>query len=214
MDFDILNTIYEEAGKIISFAVAGAGGYYLPKLSKKIKEKIQQKYFNLSLKKSVEIKVKLAEVKASLGATRIYLFQFHNGTVYLGDRSFHKYSMSAIFEVVNHGLSREIQKFQSVPLSKYAELIDFLIENEEDYVVVGKHKDSDMNYDEADIDDMLYGFGNTKGSMIFIEVHNEKKQFIGMIALTFDSDIPKSRFNDLRGKSELNQLLIEIRSII
>lgn len=214
MDYNFLNVIYEEAGKIIGVLGVGTAGYYVPKIAKSIRTKIQQKFFSLSLKKSVEIKVKLAEVKATLGANRIYLFQFHNGTVYLGDRSFHKYSMSAIFEVVNQGLSREIHEYQSMALSKYAELIDFLIDNKEDYIIIGKHKNTDMNFVEADVEDMFYNIGSSKGTIVFVEVYNAKKQFVGMIGITFDSEVTKTKFLEMRSNSALDQLLVELRSII
>lgn len=214
MDFDFLNIIYEEAGKIIGFLGVGVAGYYVPKVAKSIKTKMQQKFFSVSLKRSVEIKVKLAEVKATLGANRIYLFQFHNGTVYLGDRSFHKYSMSAVFEVVNHGLSREIHNYQSQPLSKYAELIDFLIDHKEDSIVIGTHRGTDMSFTDADLEDMFYTIGSATGTIAFVEICNAKKQFIGMIGITFDSPITKTKFNELRGNTGMNQLLVELRNII
>lgn len=214
MDSNFLNMIYEEAGKILGFVSVGAAGYYIPRVAKAIKTKMQQKFFSVSLKKSVDIKIKLAEVKATLGANRIYLFQFHNGTVYLGDRSFHKYSMSAIFEVVNQGLSREIHGYQSMPLSKYAELIDCLIENKDDYVIVGKHRGSDMSFEESDLEDMFYNIGSNKGTIAFVEVYNNKKAFIGMICVTFDSEISKKQFIELREHSGMNQLLVELRTII
>lgn len=214
MDFDILKMIYEEAWKIIGFVMIGAGGYYIPKIVKSIKRKLQQKYFGISLKRSVEIKIRLAEVKVAMNASRIYLLQFHNGTIYLGDRSFHKYSMSAIFEVVSQGLSREIQTYQAIPLSKYAELIDYLIENKEDYVLIGSHRGCDLTFEEADLEDMFYKIGSDKGTIIFIEVHNDKKQFVGMITITMDMEVGKTKFNELRNNSTLNQLLVELRSII
>jgi len=214
MDFNFLELVYSEAGKIIGFVSAGVGGYYIPKLAKVIKTKMQQKFFSVSLKRSVEIKVKLAEVKATLVANRIYLFQFHNGTVYLGDRSFHKYSMSAIFEVVNQGLSSVIHDFQSLPLSKYAELIDFLMESNQDYVIIGKHRGTDMNFEESDLEDMFYKIGSSdKGTIVFVAIHNDK-QFIGMLGITFDNDVNKTKFQELRSKSSLNQLLAELKSII
>ena len=215
MDFNFLELVYSEAGKIIGFVSAGVGGYNIPKLAKVIKTKMQQKFFSVSLKRSVEIKVKLAEVKATLVANRIYLFQFHNGTVYLGDRSFHKYSMSAIFEVVNQGLSSVIHDFQSLPLSKYAELIDFLMESNQDYVIIGKHRGTDMNFEESDLEDMFYKIGSSdKGTIVFVAIHNDKKQFIGMLGITFDNDVNKTKFQELRSKSSLNQLLAELKSII
>jgi hypothetical protein len=213
---DFFNDIFSEIIKILGFILAGAAGYFIPKLSSEVKRIIQQKYFNISLKKSVEIKVKLAEVKASLSANRIYLFQFHNGRVYLGDKSFHKYAMSAIFEVSNHGLSREIQNYQSVPLSKFAELIQYLIESEKDYAVVGDGKNCDMSFDDADWNEMKYSLG-TSGenlTMVVVEVRNEKKQFIGIISILFDRQFTEKDLLDLRSKSGLNGLLIELQRVM
>src|SRR3989304_7752370 len=131
------STLWKEVGNIISFVAVGAGGYLIPVVSRKVKTYLRQRFFSISLKRSMEIKLKLAEVKARLKAARIYLYQFHNGKVFLGDHSFHKYSISAIFEVVSQGLSREIQNMQSIPLSRYAELLNEIIDGKHEIVVVG-----------------------------------------------------------------------------
>lgn len=213
---DFFNDILGEAVKVLGFLAAGAAGYFVPKISGEIKRMVQQKYFNMSLKKSVEIKVKLAEVKAAMRASRIYLFQFHNGRVYLGDKSFHKYAMSAIFEVSNHGLSREIQNYQSVPLSKFAELIQHLIENEQDYALVGEHDGCDMSYDEADWNEMRYSLGNTgdQTTLAVIEVRNDNRQFIGIIAVMFDRQFGRNELDKIRSSSGLNGLLVELQRVM
>lgn len=212
MGFFNLQEILMEIWKLVGFIIAGAIGYYVPKISKRIKNFIQQRYFSASLKKSVEIKIKLAEVKTELGAKRIYLFQFHNGTVYLGDHSFHKYSMSAIFEIVNQGLSRDIQNMQSIPLSKNAELISTMMDNDADYLIVGDHRGCDMTFSAADMEDILYSMQPT--TLAFVKVLNNRKQFIGLICAIFDEEINRTKFAEMRQNTNLNSLLVEIRGIL
>lgn len=208
----IPSQVLTEAGKVLGFISAGIVGYFVPKVSQLVKNKLQQKYFNISLKKSIEIKLKLAEVKAALGAKRIYMFQFHNGTVYLGDHNFHKYSMSAIFEVVSQGLSREIQNLQSKPLSNYVELLSFLMESDHEHIIVGNHRGSDMDFNEADLEDMLYSM--KPETIIFFKVYNNKKQFIGLICMCFDAEVTKAKLMEMKESSDLNSLLIDIRNKI
>lgn len=212
MDLFGFEDVFSEVGKLIGFILAGAAGYYTPKISRKIRNYMQQRYFSASLKKSVEIKVKLAEVKTALNASRIYLFQFHNGTVYLGDHSFHKYSMSAIFEIVNRGLSRDIQNMQSMPLSKYAELISTMTDNNTDFLIVGDHRGCDMSFEGADMEDILYTVNPT--TLAFVKVLNAKRQFIGLICVMFDQEITRSKFAELRSHTQMNSLLVDIRSIL
>ncbi len=130
------------------------------------------------------------------------------------DKSIRTGGCIRFIEVVKQGLSREIHEYQSMPLSKYAELIDFLIDNKDDYIIIGKHKGTDMNFTDADVEDMFYNIGSSKATIVFVEVYNAKREFIGMIGITFDSEVSKAKFLELRSNSALDQLLVELRSII
>lgn len=207
------SAIWREVGNVLSFVMIGGIGYLIPQISKKIKTTLKRRFFNISLKKSMEIKIKLAELKVMLKANRIYLYQFHNGTVFLGDHSFHKYHVSAIFEVVAQNLSREIQNMQSIPMSKYAELLTYMIDNEQDIVVIGDHRGADMNFDEVDLEDIKYSMNPT--TIAFIKVTTAKGEFIGLIAVHFDRELIKSKLlAEMQESTELNSLLIDIRQKI
>src|SRR3972149_6359432 len=127
-----LDMIWKESGSIIGLTLAGAIGYFVPKASSRIKTYIHQHWFKNSLKKSIELKIKLAELKTKIGAQRVYMLQFHNGKVFLGDNGFHKYSISAIFEIAEQGLSREIHNMQSIPMGNYAELLYYMQNEDQD----------------------------------------------------------------------------------
>ena len=204
------STLWKEVGNIISFVAVGAGGYLIPVVSRKVKTYLRQRFFSISLKRSMEIKLKLAEVKARLKAARIYLYQFHNGKVFLGDHSFHKYSVSAIFEVVSQGLSREIQNMQSIPLSRYAELLNEIIDGKHEIVVVGDHRGTDMSFEEVDLEELKYTMAPT--TIAFIKVTDKIGEFIGLIAIHFDHEVIKSKLiSEIDESPDLNSLLVDIK---
>lgn len=204
------NSVMKEIGNILSFVAVGAIGYFIPRISNKIKGVMKQKFFSISLKRSIEIKLKLAEVKARLKATRIYLYQFHNGKVFLGDHSFHKYSLSAIFEVVSQGLSREIQSMQNMPLSRYAELLNEFIDAKHEVMVIGDHRGVDMSFEEADLEDIKYTMDPV--TIAFIKVSDKHGEFIGLISIHFDTEVIKSKFlAEIEDSSDLHSLLVDIK---
>lgn len=208
-----LSSVWREVGSIAGLIAAGFLGYVVPKLSAKIKTAIKQRMFDQSLKKSVDLKVKLAELKVKLKASRIYLNQFHNGTVFIGNHDFHKYSVSAVFEIVSQGLSREIQNMQSVPLSKYAELLNFFIDKKVEMAVVGNFKDADMSFEDADLEEIKYSINPT--TVVFIQVKDKNGSFIGLIAIHFDREIVKDKFlENLDHDQDFNKLLIDIKNTI
>jgi len=211
--FGIDAVFWKEVGNILAFLAAGALGYVIPQVSKKIKMYMRRKFFNISLKKSLEIKVKMAEIKTRMKATRIYLYQFHNGTVFLGDHSFHKYNVSAIFEVVTQGLSRDIQNMQSVPMSRFAELLTLFVDKDYDTLVVGDHRGTDMTFEDADLEDLKYTL--TPKTVAFIKVINERNSFVGLIAIHFDQEFTKSKFAmEMAAVPDVNALLVDIKKQI
>jgi hypothetical protein len=204
------NSVLKEIGNVLSFVAVGAIGYFIPRATDKIKGFMKQRFFSISLKRSMEIKLKLAEVKARLKATRIYLYQFHNGKVFLGDHSFHKYSLSAIFEVVSQGLSREIQNMQSMPLSRYAELLNEFIDSKQDVMVIGDHRGVDMSFEEADLEDIKYTMDPV--TIAFIKVNDKRGEFIGLISIHFDMEVIKSKLLvEIEESPDLNSLLVDIK---
>lgn len=206
-----VETIATELGSIIAFVGAGIAGYFAPKISNRIKGYLNQRWFNASLKKSLDIKVMLAELKGKLAAQRIYFLQFHNGKVYLGDNQFHKYSVSAIFEVVNQGLSREITNMQNVPLNTYAELLSYMQNKDEDVCLIGDHKGCDLTFEASDLDDLKHA--TNQSSILYIKTRNKNNVFIGLLAIYFDKEVSKTKLlTDMKDLQELDYLLLYIKN--
>lgn len=213
MGIEILDSVFKELGSIIGFAGAGAVGYLAPLASKKIKTYLQQRWFNASLKRSMELKVKIAELKGKIGAQRIYLLQFHNGKVYLGDNQFHKYSVSALFEITSGGLSREMQNMQNVPLSSYAELIYRMQKENTDIVIVGDHRGCDMTFEDADLDEVKYS--TNPSTILYVKIKNKNDVFVGLLALYFDKEITRTKLlDDLKHMDHLDSILVYIKNKI
>lgn len=208
-----LDPFWKGLGNIAGLMTAGAVGYFIPQVSAKVKTYMQQRWFNASLKKSVEIKIKLAELKARLNAQRIYVLQFHNGKVFVGDNGFHKYSASAIFEIVSQGLSREIQTMQNIPLSHYAELLYFMLKEKQDVIVMGDHRGTDMSFEDVDLDDVKYN--TNSATVVFAKITNKDDSFVGLLVLHFENEITKTKFFDeVENVDEFNTLLLHIKNKI
>jgi hypothetical protein len=192
---------------------AGAAGYFIPQATKKVKNLMQQRWFNASLKKSMELKVKMAEFKGKINANRVYFMQFHNGKVFLGDHQFHKFHLSAIFEITSSGLSREMQNMQNMPLSMYADLI-FKMEKEDlDLILVGDHRGCDITFAEINLEEVKYSLN--PAAVLYIKVHNKNDMFIGLLAVYFDDYVTKIKVvSDLEKMEDLDSILVYIRTKI
>jgi len=203
----------KESGSFIAAAATGFLVYFIHQGSAKFKIFMHQKWFNRSLKRSIELKLQLAGLKSKVGAERIYLWQFHNGKVFVGDNSFHKYYISAIFEIVNQGLSREMHDMQNIPMSKYAELLYYMIKENENITVVGDHHGADVSFKDADLENDKYTT-NSK-TIVFVKVYSKNKTFVGLIVMFFTDEIDRSKFiEDALQSVELNTLLFYLKNKI
>jgi hypothetical protein len=180
-------------GGVFGFLLVGFFGYIFPIVSKKIKGYFQQKFFLISLKKSMEIKIRMAELKAKFSAHRIYLYQFHNGKVFVGDLNFHKYSVSAIFEIVSPGFSVEINNQQSMPLHMFSEILFDMIDKRKDVLIIGEHAGCDLTFAKCH---GLEGIRSTMhaDTLITYKVRNKYGSFVGILALWFENEVTKEDF--------------------
>lgn len=208
-----MDVIWQETGHVLAFMAAGAAGYFIPQISKKIKNTLQQRWFNASLKKSMELKVKLAEFKGKIKGNRVYFMQFHNGKVFLGDNQFHKYHISALFEITSSGLSREMHNMQNIPLSSYAELI-FKMEKENlDLILVGDHRGCDISFAEINLEEVKYTLN--PAAVLYVKVTNKNNAFIGLLAVYFDDYVTKIKvMGDIEKMDDMDSILVYIKNKI
>lgn len=209
-----LSSLWKEIGSLIGLVLTGLVGYLIPIISKRSKSYFQQKFFMNSLKNSVEIKVKLAECKAKFDATRIYLYQFHNGKVFVGNLNFHKYSASAIFEHVSPGYSQEVQNQQSLPLDTFAEVLIFMFERNKDAAIIGNHTGCDVQFmRNRDLENLRYTMNST--SCVAIKMTNKYGAFVGLLMLWFDEEISRPKFVSLcKENKELDSLCRYLKNMM
>lgn len=209
----IMDTVWQEMGHILSFMGAGAAGYFIPQASKAMKNYMQQRWFNASIKKSMELKVKLAEFKGKIKACRVYFMQFHNGKVYLGDNQFHKYHLSALFEITSAGQSREMHNMQNIPMSSYAELVYKMQKESLEMILVGDHKGCDITFADIDLEEVKYS--TNPEAVLYVKVENKSDAFIGLLAVYFDTEVTKHKIvEDLKKMDDLDSILVFIRNKI
>jgi hypothetical protein len=209
LDFSIL---FKEIGGIIGFIMVGVLGYLVPIISKRIKSIIQQRFFQMSLKNSIELKIKMAEVRAKFDADRIYLYQFHNGKIFVGDLNFHKYSVSAIFELVESGLSYEIKNHQNMPLDIFEDLLYFMFEKYKDAVIVSDIEGADLHFRNLR---SLYDMSvQMRGrTMVALKVKNKIGAFVGLLVMWFPEEMTREQFINYCNKhTELTNLINEIHN--
>jgi len=139
--------------------------------------------------------------------------QFHNGKVFLGDNQFHKYHISAIFEITSSGLSREMHNMQNIPLSSYAELI-FKMEKENlDLILVGDHRGCDISFAEINLEEVKYTLN--PAAVLYVKVTNKNNSFIGLLAVYFDDYVTKIKvMSDIEKMDDMDSILVYIKNKI
>mgnify|MGYP001166241839 CR=1 FL=1 len=91
----------------------------------KIKER-KNKVFNYDPNLHSNVMTALEYMQAETEADRVYILEFHNGEHYFSGRSQQKFSCT--YEVVNEGISREVQGLQNIRVSSMHYLIKDLVE--------------------------------------------------------------------------------------
>ena len=206
--------VWQGVGGIFGFLLVGFFGYIFPIISKRIKGYFQQKFFITSLKKSMEIKIRMAELKAKFDAHRIYLYQFHNGKVFVGDLNFHKYSISAIFEIVSPGFSIEINNQQSMPLNMFSEVLFDMLDKRKEVIVIGDHAGCDLTFKQC------HGIESLRTTMhsntlIAYKVRNRYGSFVGILGIWFENEITKEEFLQLtKENGDVESFLSDIKNKI
>ena len=112
-------------------------------------------------------------------ADRVYILEFHNGEHYFSGRSQQKFSCT--YEVVNEGISREVQDLQNIRISSMHYLIKDVVQGE-----------TFMCKDVGEFcDDLSFkSFMETRGikSMFVRPIKTLNGKIIGVVALDYVKD--------------------------
>jgi len=91
----------------------------------KIKER-KDRVFNYDPNLHSNVMTALEYMRQETEADRVYILEFHNGEHYFSGRSQQKFSCT--YEVVNEGISREVQDLQSIRISSMHYLIKDVVQ--------------------------------------------------------------------------------------
>lgn len=157
--------------------------YFFKKVYDFIKSKLKKdKSINFDIKQLSLIYEKLIECRLQFNASRVTITQFHNGDYYYSNNSILK--MSITHETDEEGVSRVIDNYQNVNVSKYNKFLDSLMKEEmisySDISNTETHHDDDMLLDLK-----VYG----TESFNAIKLMDKKGNIIGFIALSFSDNV-------------------------
>jgi hypothetical protein len=120
-----------EVGLELGYAVAAIVSAIVTIGSMWFKNKIKarkDKVFNYDPQLHSNVMTALEFMRGETEADRVYILEFHNGEHYFSGRSQQKFSCT--YEVVNEGISREVQNLQNIRISSMHYLIkDVVAEN-------------------------------------------------------------------------------------
>ena len=91
----------------------------------KLKER-KEKVFNYDPNMHSNVMTALEYMRQETEADRVYILEFHNGEHYFSGRSQQKFSCT--YEVVNEGISREVQELQNIRVSSMHYLIKDVVD--------------------------------------------------------------------------------------
>jgi hypothetical protein len=155
-------------------------------LFNKLINKLKSKYLKKNhIKEDVErisnIYERLIKCRLYFNASRITITQFHNGEKYYSNNSILK--MSITHESDDDGVSRVINSYQNILVSKYNKFIESLLREE----VLSYRIVSELNTTHED--DMVLDL-KVSGTEAFyaIKLLSKNGDIIGFISLSFDED--------------------------
>jgi hypothetical protein len=114
-----------ELGYIIAAMVSAAVTIGSVWFKNKIKAR-KDKVFNYDPQLHSNVMTALEFMRSETEADRVYILEFHNGEHYFSGRSQQKFSCT--YEVVNEGISREVQNLQNIRISSMHYLIKDVVE--------------------------------------------------------------------------------------
>lgn len=124
-----------------------------------------------------EIMQEAEKVKEILGADRVQVYEFHNGTHYANGRSALK--TTCTYEVCRYGIKSCANILSGIPLSIIPNFLNALLEKEELFV-------KNLN-DIKDSMPLTYSLKNTMDIKAFYDVviHNSNNEPVGFVAVQF-----------------------------
>ena len=144
----------------------------------KIKER-REKVFNYDPDMHSNVLTALEYMRQETEADRVYILEFHNGEHYFSGRSQQKFSCT--YEVVNEGISREVQDLQNIRVSSMHCLIKDVVDGK-------TFKCQDM--DDSCNDLSFKSFMETRGikSMFARPIKTLNGKIIGVVVMDFVKD--------------------------
>jgi len=173
-----LDSIAKELGVFLGALAAGL----LITLFKIIKEKfLQRKKKNLSLIKNnyknyEKIHDKLIELRQSVNADRITVYQFHNGEYYSTNNSILKVSVT--HENCSESVKSYLNEMQNIQPSLFVEFFKDVFDKKENIVTI--HADTLVDSSLKNL--MLFRAVNTE---IFCPLYNDHGDMIGFIGVVY-----------------------------
>ena len=167
-----------ELGYIIAALISAAVTLGSMWCKAKIKER-KEKIFNYDPNLHSNVMTALEYMRRETEADRVYILEFHNGEHYFSGRSQQKFSCT--YEVVNEGISREVQDLQNIRISSMHYLIKDVVQGE-----------TFMCKDVGEFcDDLSFkSFMETRGikSMFVRPIKTLNGKIIGVVALDYVKD--------------------------
>lgn len=167
-----------ELGYIIAALISAAVTLGSMWCKVKIKER-KEKIFNYDPNLHSNVMTALEYMRRETEADRVYILEFHNGEHYFSGRSQQKFSCT--YEVVNEGISREVQDLQNIRISSMHYLIKDVVQGE-----------TFMCKDVGEFcDDLSFkSFMETRGikSMFVRPIKTLNGKIIGVVALDYVKD--------------------------
>jgi len=167
-----------ELGNVFAAIIAAAVTIGSLRLKAKLKEK-KGRGIDYDPDMHSNVLTALEYMRQETEADRVYILEFHNGEHYFSGRSQQKFSCT--YEVVNEGISREVQELQNIRVSSMHCLI-------KDVVVGETFEYQDMNDSCNDLS--FKSFMNTRGikSMFARPIKTLNGKIIGVVVMDFVKD--------------------------
>jgi hypothetical protein len=142
----------------------------------------RDKVFNYDPQLHSNVMTALEFMRSETEADRVYILEFHNGEHYFSGRSQQKFSCT--YEVVNEGISREVQNLQNIRISSMHYLIKDVVE-ENTFIC----KDSDKFCEDLSFRSLMEARGIK--SMFARPIKTLNGKIIGVLVMDFVKDYRK-----------------------
>jgi hypothetical protein len=154
-----------------------------------------------SLETSLQVDMKLENIREEFDADRVWIAQFHNGGYfYPTGKSIQKFSVC--YETLRLGIEPTQQNFQNIPISLFSKPINYLLENN---IIEVPDYDSTTLAKELDLKSITT-ITKSKSSYMF-SIRSFEGRFIGILGVSY---IEKER---ILTHEEITQIALEVSTV-